>query len=114
MNVGERFYSGTTDRDVTAREGGTSYRLPSRLDLRRHSLNGFAWGFGGQEPAQLALALLADALGDDQRALALYQDFKFRCIAQLPSCWIMSRSRVLAYVAELEAAAMLRPQLVRP
>jgi hypothetical protein len=104
----ERFYSGTTDGDVTAREGGTSYRLPSRLDLRRHSPTGFAWGNGASGPAQLALALLADALGDDQRALALYQDFKFRCIAHMPSCWIMSRSRVLAYVAELEGAAAAR------
>lgn len=108
----ERFYSGTTDGQVTAREGGTSYRLTARLDLRHHSSTGFLWGINGSGPAQLALALLADALGDDRRALALYQDFKFRCIVQLPSCWIMSRSRVLAYVAELEAAATARPQLL--
>jgi hypothetical protein len=111
--MAERFYSGTTDGQVTAREGGVAYPLPSRLDLRDHSPTGFAWGYGGSGPAQLALAMLADALGDDQRALALYQDFKFRCIVHMPSCWIMSRSRVLAYVGELEAAALLRPQLAQ-
>jgi hypothetical protein len=111
--VVERFYSGTTDGDVTAREGGTSYRLPARLDLRKHSPAAFAWGCGSAPAQQLALALLADALGDDRRAIALYQDFKFRCIAQLPSCWIMSRSRIMAYVDELEAAALARPLLAQ-
>src|SRR5262245_1194599 len=35
--------------------------LPARLDLRSHSPTGFEWGYGGSGPAQLALALLADA-----------------------------------------------------
>jgi hypothetical protein len=36
---------------------------------------------GGSGPAQLALAILADHFGDDERALALYQDFKFAVVA---------------------------------
>jgi hypothetical protein len=39
--------------------------LNLRLDLRNHSPSGFEWGYGGSGPAQLALALLADCLGDD-------------------------------------------------
>ena len=37
-----------------------------------------------QEDIQLALAILADHLGDDQTALDLYQDFKWQVVAKLP------------------------------
>ena len=43
--------------------------LNPRLDLWSHSPTGFEWGYGGSGPAQLALALLADHLEDDKRAL---------------------------------------------
>lgn len=49
--------------------------LRPRLDLRSHSPTGFEYGYHGSGPAQLALALLADAV-DDGTALALYQTFK--------------------------------------
>jgi hypothetical protein len=66
------------------RDDGFSATLNPRLDLRNHSPTGFQWGYGGSGPAQLALALLADHLGDDERALTLYQDFKWKVIAALP------------------------------
>ena len=46
--------------------------LDPRLDLRNHSPSGFEWGYGGSGPAQLALALAADVLGDDEAALGVY------------------------------------------
>lgn len=49
--------------------------LNPRYDLWNHSPTGFEWGYGGSGPAQLALALLADAIGDDE-ALLYYQLFK--------------------------------------
>jgi hypothetical protein len=58
-------------------------RLKLRLDLASHSPTGFAWGYAGSGPAQLALAILADALGDGKAALALHQLFKFAVIAPL-------------------------------
>jgi Family of unknown function (DUF6166) len=39
--------------------------LAPREDLRRLSATGFGWTYEGAGPAQLALALLADHLGDD-------------------------------------------------
>jgi len=57
--------------------------LNRRRTLRNHSPTGFEWGYGGSGPAQLALAILAEHLGDDRGALNLYQDFKWACIAQL-------------------------------
>ena len=58
--------------------------LDPRFDLRFHSPDGFEWGYGGSGPAQLALALLADHLGDNEKALALYQDFKGLVVSGLP------------------------------
>lgn len=58
--------------------------LNPRLDLRTHSPAEFEWGYGGSGPSQLALALLADHLGDDEQALNLYQRFKWSVIAELP------------------------------
>jgi len=57
--------------------------LPLRLDLYNHSPTGFECGYGGSGPAQLALALLADAFGD-QVALAHYQNLHSKVIAPLP------------------------------
>ena len=58
--------------------------LNPRLDLWNHSPNGFEWGYGGSGPAQLALALLADHLGDGDKAVNLHYEFKRAVIADLP------------------------------
>ncbi len=58
--------------------------LDPRLDLANKSPSGFAWGYNGSGPAQLALAILADHLGDDDTALRLYQNFKSAFIATTP------------------------------
>jgi uncharacterized protein DUF6166 len=68
------------------REGKTKY-LDPRFDLRNHSPTGFAWGYGGSGPGQLALAILADYFGSceigDILACHLYQDLKWQLIAHL-------------------------------
>lgn len=48
-----------------------------------HSPTGFSWGYGGSGPAQLALALMLEYFPKD-KALAIYQDFKWEFIATLP------------------------------
>jgi hypothetical protein len=55
--------------------------LDPRFDLRRHSPDGFEWGYCGSGPAQLALALLCDATGNDELAKDLYQRYKFKFVA---------------------------------
>lgn len=57
--------------------------LNPRFDLRNHSPDGFNWSYGGSGPAQLALALLADALGDDDLAQDHYQKFKWQRIGAI-------------------------------
>lgn len=49
--------------------------LNQRTDLRQHSTSGFEWGYEGSGPQQLALAILADHYGDDNRALTHHKVF---------------------------------------
>jgi hypothetical protein len=80
-------YHGRRTRDgcrAEVREDGRPPRfLDPRLDLWNHSPTGFEWGYGGSGPAQLALAILADFLGDDARAIALHQEFKWEHISPI-------------------------------
>lgn len=48
-----------------------------------HSPDGFAWGYGGSGPAQLALAILLTALDKDE-AVRCHQQFKRDFIEKLP------------------------------
>ena len=61
--------------------------LPPRYDLKRFSKTGFEWTFEGSGPAQLALALLADHLGDDKAALQGYERFMREVVAHLDNAW---------------------------
>ena len=101
----ERFYCGDAPRQVTFREGANRQPLEPRFDLRNNSSTGFGWGEADAGSAQqLALALLADALGNDARALSVHQEFSRRVIPLFPKRWTISRSRILAYVDRIETA----------
>jgi hypothetical protein len=97
----DRSYRGYRDADGVAHvmivDDDRLSALPMQLDLFNHSPTGFEWGYGGSGPAQLALALLADALGDDSTALVLYMRFKWKFIANIPqdATWEMSRQEVV-------------------
>jgi hypothetical protein len=62
-------------------------KLPPRYDLKRFSRAGFEWTYEGAGPSQLALALLADHLGDDAKALRLCEPFMKAVIADLDNAW---------------------------
>lgn len=82
-----KVYIGTRTENgckVSVQDGSKVRLLDKRLDLRNHSPTGFEWGYGGSGPAQLALAILADCLGNDKDALRHYQKFKFSVIGALP------------------------------
>jgi hypothetical protein len=77
--------------------------LPLRLDLYNHSPTGFECGYGGSGPAQLALAMLAHVLNNDNRALKLHQRFKQRVVARLPhdGDWELNRADLNLVLREL-------------
>ena len=72
-------------RSIKVNMGGDFYWLDPRPSqkMRNHSPDGFEWGYGGSGPAQLALAILLDLLGEDHQpaAQAHYQNFKDAFIA---------------------------------
>lgn len=90
------------DFEVRACNGATSISLPPRLDLRNHSPTGLSWGYAGSGPAQLALALLADATGKDDLALCYYQQYKAEVVAKLPDNWQLPISAVSSWVRKQE------------
>jgi Family of unknown function (DUF6166) len=75
--------------------------LDPRYDLRRLTATGFEWTYEGAGPAQLALALLADHIGDDARALDLYEPFMRAVVAELDNSWELTSADVEAALAEL-------------
>jgi hypothetical protein len=68
--------------------------LPPRLDLKALSKAGFEWTYEGAGPAQLALALLADHLGDDAAALRDYERFMRDIVAELDNAWRLTSADI--------------------
>ena len=94
----ERLYSGRGLGEVIVREGGATRVLEPRPTLSDTGSTAFTWGRDEAAGAQLAVALLADALNDDRAAKRYHQDFRDRVIANLPERWTISRTRILRYV----------------
>jgi hypothetical protein len=84
--------------------------LPPRYDLRdyprlfREPATGrmFFWGDSSPGSMQLALAILADCLGDDAKAVSLHQIFRSRFMARLPkSGWRLTEKQLRLLIADL-------------
>lgn len=79
--------------------------LDLRLDLHNHSPTGFEWGYPGSGPAQLALAILADHLRDDEQAMNLHQRFKWAVVAELPKQkWTLTSKQIETALQSLQSA----------
>lgn len=94
----ERFYSGKASGEVMVREGGLTRILGPRPGSSGEEPRPFSWGRDESGAAQLAFALLADALCDDVEASRLHQNFRHRVIAIFPDRWTITRTRILAHV----------------
>ena len=99
--TGRRMGEGaSSDVVVEVVEDGDIRPLPSRLDLWEHSVK-LEWGYGMGGPAQLALAILADATGSDAYAERHHHWFKQAIVMRLPwDGWELPESSVLDWVAE--------------
>lgn len=83
---------------------GSRSPLDPRHDLRNHSPDGFQWGYLGSGPAQLALALAADATGDDELAQRVYHDLKFEIVVGLGDCWQLDAGNIADFCRSLDRA----------
>ncbi len=70
--------------------------LDPRFDIKKFSPAGFEWTYEGDGPRQLALAILAEHLGDPRRALDLTEGFMRKVVADLDNAWRLTSEEVEA------------------
>ncbi len=70
--------------------------LDPRFDIKKFSAAGYEWTYEGDGPNQLALAILADHLGDPRRALELTDRFMRAVVADLDNAWRLTSDEVEA------------------
>jgi hypothetical protein len=75
--------------------------LDPRLDIHRYTANGFEWSYEGDEPRQLALAILAEHLNDAANARALVEPFMKAVVANFDNEWEMTSADIDAALTAL-------------
>lgn len=64
--------------------------LHDRQDVKPFSVAGIEWGYVGDAPKQLALALLCDHLGDNRAAIDKSDSFMRDVVAVLDNDWTLN------------------------
>jgi hypothetical protein len=80
--------------------------LDPSVNVMEFTKNGFEWSYEGPEPRQLALALLVDHLGDQQKAKALVEPLMRAVVANFGNEWEMSSADLDAALAALSGKAV--------
>jgi Family of unknown function (DUF6166) len=73
-------------------------QLDERYDVKRFTKYGFEWTYEGESPRQLALAILLDYLGDNDRAIRLAEPFMQEVVANLDNDWTISGDQIDAFL----------------
>ena len=76
--------------------------LEERADIQLFSTSGFEWTYAGDAPRQLALALLANHLNDDDLALQLAEAFMNAVVTDLDNDWRLTGDEIAATLESLE------------
>ena len=93
-------YTGSRTMDgIRVLAGGEP--LDERYDLKKFTSGGFEWTYEGAEPSQLALALLADHLGDDRKALELCHPFMREVVANFENDWELTSEEIDRAIARI-------------
>jgi Family of unknown function (DUF6166) len=69
-------------------------QLDARYDVKTYTDHGFEWSYEGDGPRQLALAILAEHMGDAGAALGLVEPFMQRVVANFDNDWEMTGADV--------------------
>lgn len=75
--------------------------LAPRTDLKVFNKTRFEWSYDGAGPRQLALALLADHMRNDSKALVLSDEFARQVIAFLDNDWCLTSADIDDALKEL-------------
>lgn len=79
--------------------------LDPRLEVKTYTDHGFEWSYEGDGPRQLALALLAEHLGDAQQALEYAEPFMQRVVANFDNDWEMTSADIERALENIRLAA---------
>lgn len=75
--------------------------LSAHTDVKQFTAYGFEWSYEGESPQQLALAILADFLGDTGRAIESSEPFMKTVIANLDNDWVLSGKEITKALKEI-------------
>ena len=95
-----KIYSGdrTIDGIVVTVDG---LPLEQFLEIKAFSDQGFEWAYEGDEPRQLALALLIDHGVDPERAIKLSKPYMQRITSQLDNTWSLTTADIDTVLTQL-------------
>jgi len=101
MGSTSKVYEGrrTIDGLVVTVDGN---RLDEHYDVKRFTKFGFEWSYEGASPQQLALAILVEHLGDNQRAIRLAEPFMKKVVANLDNDWRLTGGEIDEALAALQ------------
>jgi hypothetical protein len=93
-----------SDEQVFVVRNGKVQLLDPRIDLELCSPDGLSWGYPGSGPAQLAVAMLMEVLGDWERVQRIRHRFHDRLLARIPQNrnWTADGADILAIALEIE------------
>lgn len=77
--------------------------LSTHTEIKEFTDKGFEWTYEGASPRQLALALLADHLGDPQQALERSEAFMRHVVANLDNDWELTSQDIDRALSEMNA-----------
>ena len=72
--------------------------LGEHYEVKRFTKFGFEWTYEGESPQQLALAILFEHLGDEDRAIRLSEPFMKQIVANFDNDWVLSGDEVDAFL----------------
>jgi hypothetical protein len=78
--------------------------LPDHQEVKQFTKYGFEWTYEGENPQQLALAILYEHTGDKDRAIALSEPFMRTIIANLDNDWTLTGTEVDDFIGKKTAA----------
>lgn len=75
--------------------------LSLHTEVKKFTDYGFEWSYEGESPQQLALAILADFTGDEEKAVRLSEPFMKSVIANLDNDWVLTPKEINAALKEI-------------
>jgi hypothetical protein len=76
--------------------------LPEHYEVKTFTKQGFEWTYDGASPQQLALAILVDHLGDNDRAIRLSEPFMKSVVANLDNEWTLKSAEIDGALQSIE------------